>query len=175
MGRHGRAYLLSELSTPHVSLSLPICRPLVTGMHTVSDVACALCGTVLGWKYLWAEVEAQKYKVGKYILEKSLVEKVNYWEGAAGGGSGGASAVGAEEGGGVDVDGIDGVDSADEDELEDLFLGVWTKEGAAKRRKAKEEKREKEKKEKEKKEKEKKEKEKKEKEKREREKEKLAK
>jgi len=32
------------------------------------------------------------------------------------------------------------VDSADEDELEDLFLGVWTKEGALKRRKAKREK-----------------------------------
>jgi len=87
---------------------------------------------MLGWKYLAAEDRTQKYKVGKMILERSRVEKVNCWDGGE---------VLAEKGegeveGGMEVE----VDSADEDELEDLFLGVWTKEGALKRRKAKREK-----------------------------------
>ncbi|PUU84285.1 yippee zinc-binding/DNA-binding /Mis18, centromere assembly-domain-containing protein, partial [Tuber borchii] len=132
MGRHGRAYLLNALTTPHITYSPPTPRPLVTGMHTVSDVSCSLCGTVLGWKYLAAEDRAQKYKVGKMILERSRVEKVNCWDGVEvleGKGEG-------EEEGGMEVE----VDSADEDELEDLFLGVWTKEGALKKRKAKREK-----------------------------------
>lgn len=87
---------------------------------------------MLGWKYLAAEDRAQKYKVGKMILERSRVEKVNCWDGAEvleGKGEG-------EVEGGMEVE----VDSADEDELEDLFLGVWTKEGALKKRKAKREK-----------------------------------
>ncbi|KAG0636564.1 yippee family protein [Tuber brumale] len=130
MGRHGRAYLLNTLTTPHITYSPPTPRPLVTGMHTVSDVSCSLCGTVLGWKYLAAEDRAQKYKVGKMILERSRVEKVNCWDGG--------ELLAEKEGGGdggMEVE----VDSADEDELEDLFLGVWTKEGALKRRKAKRE------------------------------------
>jgi len=83
---------------------------------------------VLGWKYLAAEDRAQKYKVGKMILERSRVEKVNCWDGA--------EVLEGKGEGGMEVE----VDSADEDELEDLFLGVWTKEGALKKRKAKREK-----------------------------------
>ena len=87
---------------------------------------------MLGWKYLAAEDRAQKYKVGKMILERSRVEKVNCWDGGEL-----LEEKGEGEGeGGMEVE----VDSADEDELEDLFLGVWTKEGALKKRKAKREK-----------------------------------
>lgn len=67
---------------------------LITGLHTVADVYCNSCHTVLGWKYVRAhpsiprraaeplvltraprQVEAfeesQKYKEGKCIIEKA--------------------------------------------------------------------------------------------------------
>ena len=64
---------------------------MTTGLHTVRDITCAKCGTLLGWKYGQSPTltlsappltavrrvdkayeESQKYKEGKYILEKSL-------------------------------------------------------------------------------------------------------
>ncbi|CRK35816.1 hypothetical protein BN1708_016471, partial [Verticillium longisporum] len=37
---------------------------LVTGWHVVADITCAVCHAKLGWKYVDAREEAQKYKVG---------------------------------------------------------------------------------------------------------------
>lgn len=136
MGRHGRAYLLSHLETPRITLKKPISRPLVTGMHTVSDISCALCTTILGWKYVNAEEEDQKYKIGKYILERERVVKVNHWDGGEGVDEIKLQQKKKEDDGAEDIE----VDSQDEDELEDLFLGIWTKETALKRRNLKEEK-----------------------------------
>ncbi len=36
-------------------------------------MSCVNCQTVLGWKYDEAYEESQKYKEGKYILEKTRV------------------------------------------------------------------------------------------------------
>eukprot|EP01099_Mayorella_cantabrigiensis_P005104 TRINITY_DN3994_c0_g1_i1.p1 TRINITY_DN3994_c0_g1~~TRINITY_DN3994_c0_g1_i1.p1 ORF type:complete len:123 (+),score=21.41 TRINITY_DN3994_c0_g1_i1:152-520(+) len=51
-------------------------RILTTGLHTVADIFCNDCQTAVGWKYLEAFEESQKYKVGKYILEKAKISKV---------------------------------------------------------------------------------------------------
>lgn len=48
-------------------------RILMTGLHVVCDVSCVYCQTVLGWKYAEAYEESQKYKEGKFILEKTRV------------------------------------------------------------------------------------------------------
>lgn len=136
MGRHGRAYLLSHLETPRITIAKPTPRPLVTGMHTVADISCSICATILGWKYITADEEDQKYKIGKYILERERVVKVNYWDGDEGAGD--PKLQEKKEVGGEGEEEVE-VDSQDEDELEDLFLGVWTKETALKRRKLKEE------------------------------------
>lgn len=106
----------------------------MTGAHTVSDVSCAQCGSVLGWKYVAAEEESQRYKVGKFILETKRVCRSNCWEGDD-------DAAALDEAGGVGAKG-DGdaeveFDSQDEDDCEDLFLGVWTPQTAAKRRQRK--------------------------------------
>lgn len=135
-GRYGRAYLLSHLETPRITLSKPIPRPLVTGMHTVADISCALCTTVLGWKYVDAEEEDQRYKIGKYILERERVVKVNHWDGGKG-----IENIEVERKGEIKGEEDIEVDTQDENELEDLFLGVWTKETALRRRKLKEERR----------------------------------
>ncbi|KAK7187407.1 hypothetical protein DPSP01_002531 [Paraphaeosphaeria sporulosa] len=145
-GRHGRAYLVSppppstlhptkaregdmtagDLPNTHVHKAVP--RQLVTGAHTVSDISCRVCGSVLGWKYVEAEEEAQRYKVGKYILETKRIVRGAGWEGRGE----------EDEDDGVLRDGVRDedveFDSQDEEECEDLFAGVWTARGAARRR-----------------------------------------
>ena len=81
-------------------------RLLITGLHSVADIHCTSCNTVIGWKYVrsfripldvthcWrasarrltvpsllleqvsAVEESQKYKEGKFILEKGKIMKV---------------------------------------------------------------------------------------------------
>ena len=46
-------------------------------------MSCAFCGSVIGWKYDSAEEEAQRYKVGKYILETKKTFESSCWEGEA--------------------------------------------------------------------------------------------
>ncbi|KAM5492912.1 hypothetical protein MaudMau93_001006 [Microsporum audouinii] len=121
-GRHGRAYLVADPKAAHPALSAlantiahrAVPRQLVTGAHTVSDIACRFCHTIIGWKYLAAEEEGQKYKVGKFIVESKRISQRYRQE--------------EEEGGEIEFD------SQDEDECEDLFSGVWTPALAAKRR-----------------------------------------
>lgn len=68
-GRHGRAFLVSHcvnvLTGPHEN------RNLMTGLHTVADTFCITCRGTLGWTYVQAFAEDQKYKEGKFIVEKS--------------------------------------------------------------------------------------------------------
>jgi hypothetical protein len=72
-GRHGRAYLFSNVV--NVTLGPREDRLLITGLHTVCDIYCTTCSATLGWKYEVAYEESQKYKEGKYILEKAKVIK----------------------------------------------------------------------------------------------------
>ncbi|PVI01762.1 yippee-domain-containing protein [Periconia macrospinosa] len=124
-GRHGRAYLVSPPTAstlyrpspstflppsqvaglPNTKIHKPQPRQLVTGAHTVSDISCTGCGQVLGWKYVDAAEESQKYKVGKFILETKRVVRCVAWD-----------------------------EQPDEDECEDLFAGVWSRKVAIRRR-----------------------------------------
>ena len=77
-------------------------RPMMTGLHTVADIFCVGCGSIVGWKYvrLWGSAsfkhhgffacvyvvfsyssgafqetayeKNQKYKEGKSVLERSV-------------------------------------------------------------------------------------------------------
>ncbi|XP_021909045.1 protein yippee-like At4g27745 isoform X1 [Carica papaya] len=53
-------------------------RHLLTGLHTVADVYCGDCREVLGWKYERAYEASQKYKEGKFILEKAKIVRENW-------------------------------------------------------------------------------------------------
>jgi hypothetical protein len=55
-------------------------RMLLTGIHTVADILCNHCQVKIGWKYLRALEEPQKYKEGKYVVEKSRVLKDFEWD-----------------------------------------------------------------------------------------------
>jgi len=74
-GRQGRAYLFDKCVI--VALGPREERLLMTGLHIVCDLVCIDCQTVLGWKYEEAYEESQKYKVGKFIIEKARMTKEN--------------------------------------------------------------------------------------------------
>ncbi|KAI9840469.1 MAG: hypothetical protein M1838_004052 [Thelocarpon superellum] len=147
-GRHGRAYLVSSSTTasaisasatasaptsslPNTHTHKAVPRQLVTGAHTVSDISCLFCGTILGWKYVAAEDEAQRYKVGKFILETRKIRAAHFWEGEEHRMP--PVALGLPD---PEEDETQ-FDSQDEDECEDLFAGVWSPALALKRRKGK--------------------------------------
>ena len=109
----------------------------MTGQHTVSDISCSVCGSVLGWKYVEAQEESQRYKVGKFILETKRIMGAVDWENRQDdfdydGFKDEIPADRMHEAKGAD-DVIE-FDSQDEDECEDLFAGVWSPELALKRR-----------------------------------------
>ncbi|KAH9942373.1 yippee-domain-containing protein [Epithele typhae] len=54
-------------------------RPLMTGVHTVADVFCMGCNDRMGWYYHKASDHTQKYKEGKYLLEREKLVKENKW------------------------------------------------------------------------------------------------
>lgn len=76
----------------NVTVGAPEKRSLVTGMHVVADITCATCGVKIGWKYVDAREQAQKYKVGKFILETERVALHRTWEDAPAGSPGGDGA-----------------------------------------------------------------------------------
>ena len=101
-GAHGRAYLFEKVV--NVRTAEKVERMMTTGLHVVMDIACIKagrprrgsrawgssaahwqarrcprarrqCGQVLGWKYERAYDETQKYKEGKFILERTLIKE----------------------------------------------------------------------------------------------------
>ncbi|XP_024385511.1 protein yippee-like At5g53940 isoform X1 [Physcomitrium patens] len=67
--RHGKAYLFNTVV--NVSLGPQEDRLMTTGKHTVADICCNCCQQVVGWKYESAFEKSQKYKEGKFILERA--------------------------------------------------------------------------------------------------------
>ncbi|ETI20608.1 hypothetical protein G647_08646 [Cladophialophora carrionii CBS 160.54] len=162
MGRHGRAFLVQG-TTSHIETMTPalpntfqnksISRNLVTGQHVVSDISCAICGNILGWKYVEASEESQKYKVGKFILETKRIRVSVCWENDEDDTTPVQThdealplpshelrrLIDGPSTGATRADGDLQFDSQDEDECEDLFAGVWSPQLAAKRRQRKKE------------------------------------
>lgn len=67
--RHGKAYLFNTVANINVGARED--RLMTTGMHTVSDIFCNTCMQLVGWKYEEAFEKSQKYKEGKFILERA--------------------------------------------------------------------------------------------------------
>jgi hypothetical protein len=136
-GRYGRAFLVgpptpSAQSLPNIRVGRNENRQLVTGWHVVADISCNTCTMKLGWKYVDAKEQSQKYKVGKYILETERVMTHRSWEDVP------------EEDSGMMQDEMEDddahsseeivFDSDDDDECEDVFAGTWDAGEVAKRR-----------------------------------------
>ncbi|EIW83098.1 yippee-domain-containing protein [Coniophora puteana RWD-64-598 SS2] len=76
-GRDGRGFLMH--SATNVKLGKKEDRQLLTGVHTVADVLCMGCNERVGWYYHKATDYSQKYKEGKYLLEREKLVKENAW------------------------------------------------------------------------------------------------
>lgn len=74
-----------------------VCATTRTGTHTVADVYCLGCNERMGWYYIKAPDNSQKYKegrpvmvfktsssltnhAGKYLLEREKLVKDNAWK-----------------------------------------------------------------------------------------------
>ncbi|KAL5575373.1 hypothetical protein UlMin_017072 [Ulmus minor] len=68
----GRAYLFSNVV--NVTVGSQEERLMLSGLHTVEDIFCCCCGQILGWKYVIAHDKNQKYKEGKFVLERCRIE-----------------------------------------------------------------------------------------------------
>ncbi|XP_075516132.1 protein yippee-like [Primulina tabacum] len=69
--KHGKAYLFDNIV--NVNDGEKEDRLMMTGIHTVVDIFCVGCGSIVGWKYEAAQDKNQKYKEGKFILERFKV------------------------------------------------------------------------------------------------------
>ncbi|KAF8031186.1 hypothetical protein BT93_D0401 [Corymbia citriodora subsp. variegata] len=73
--RQGRAFLFSNVV--NITVGAEEERLMLSGMHTVEDIFCCCCGQILGWKYVAAHDQNQKYKEGKFVLERwRIMEEV---------------------------------------------------------------------------------------------------
>mmetsp|Transcript_23675 Transcript_23675/g.40418 ORF Transcript_23675/g.40418 Transcript_23675/m.40418 type:complete len:307 (+) Transcript_23675:257-1177(+) len=79
-GRHGRAYLFDQCV--NITTGPSEDRFLITGLHSVCDIFCKRCQTLVGWTYAKAYEPSQKYKEGKFIIEKMFLhlEESDYYD-----------------------------------------------------------------------------------------------
>ncbi|TGJ81541.1 hypothetical protein E0Z10_g7223 [Xylaria hypoxylon] len=144
-GRYGRAYLVSPPGGPmhksganliNIKIGKLENRVLATGAHVVSDIQCATCRAKVGWKYVDAKEEAQKYKIGKFILETQRTLDYRGWDDTI---DNEIPELEFKQKPTCDGDDAEPImfDSDDEDECDDLFAGIWDAKSVAKRRKLK--------------------------------------
>ncbi|XP_059283185.1 protein yippee-like At5g53940 [Lycium ferocissimum] len=67
----GKAYLFSH--AVNITFGPREERMMLSGMHTVADIFCCCCGQIVGWKYEAAHEKSQKYKEGKFVLERGRI------------------------------------------------------------------------------------------------------
>ena len=72
-GKTGRAFLFN--CAVNVDLGPPKDKVMMTGLHTVKSVICKQCRQVVGWTYVYAYEQSEKYKEGKFIIEKAYMVK----------------------------------------------------------------------------------------------------
>ncbi|GLU18131.1 hypothetical protein SLE2022_344480 [Rubroshorea leprosula] len=75
--RRGKAYLFNN--AVNITVGALEERLMLSGMHTVADVFCCRCGQIVGWKYEAAHEKTQKYKEGKFVLERArIVDEIDF-------------------------------------------------------------------------------------------------
>ncbi|KAI9330248.1 yippee zinc-binding/DNA-binding /Mis18, centromere assembly-domain-containing protein [Pilaira anomala] len=73
-GKHGPAFLVETVV--NIELGKAEDREMTSGLHRVKDISCIKCSMMLGWTYVKAYNSDNKYKEGKFILEKKLLVDV---------------------------------------------------------------------------------------------------
>ncbi|KAF7830748.1 protein yippee-like [Senna tora] len=73
LAKSGEAYMFSYAR--NIIAGQKRDKQLMTGLYTIADIYCSNCGEELGWKYLHAYDLKQKFKEGRFIIEKSKILK----------------------------------------------------------------------------------------------------
>ncbi|KAI4321846.1 hypothetical protein MLD38_035179 [Melastoma candidum] len=74
----GKAYLFNN--AVNVTLGALEERMMISGLHTVGDICCCCCGQIVGWKYEAAHEKSQKYKEGRFVLERvCIVDETDFF------------------------------------------------------------------------------------------------
>jgi hypothetical protein len=77
MGLSRPAFLFRSDSVVNVeTFGTPRKQELSTGEYTLSDIRCRVCLTVLGWQYINASNDDQKYKEGTVLIDQSVIVRV---------------------------------------------------------------------------------------------------
>lgn len=50
---------------------------MTTGRHIIRTIRCKNCQSLIGWTYVKAFESEQKYKEGKFIIEKSYMREID--------------------------------------------------------------------------------------------------
>ncbi|VEU23887.1 DEKNAAC105076 [Brettanomyces naardenensis] len=74
-GNYGPALFVSKVLNVKLSDNRDS-KKMRTGKYEVRGIYCRQCNVNLGWKYLYSEEDGEKYKEGKYVVEKTLLEEV---------------------------------------------------------------------------------------------------
>ncbi|KAH1063554.1 hypothetical protein J1N35_028541 [Gossypium stocksii] len=75
--RRGKAYLFNNVV--NITVGDLEERMMMSGIHTVADIFCCCCGQIVGWKYEAAYEKSQKYKEGKFVLERGrIVDEIDF-------------------------------------------------------------------------------------------------
>lgn len=69
--QRGKAYLFNNVV--NFTIGALEERLMLSGLHTVADIFCCRCGQIIGWKYEFAHERSQKYKEGKFVLERGRI------------------------------------------------------------------------------------------------------
>ncbi|XP_061352803.1 protein yippee-like At5g53940 [Gastrolobium bilobum] len=69
--QRGKAYLFNNVV--NFTIGALEDRLMLSGLHTVADIFCCRCGQIIGWKYEYAHEKSQKYKEGKFVLERGRI------------------------------------------------------------------------------------------------------
>jgi hypothetical protein len=72
-GKFGRCFLVSKML--NIRQGPKEEKSLMTGLHIIRDIFCKGCNTYCGWTYVEAYEISEKYKEGKFILERNKVVK----------------------------------------------------------------------------------------------------
>ena len=73
--RSGKAYLYDAVVNVSWRSGEAEERIMTTGKHMVHDIHCNKCLRVVGWRYERAFEESQKYKEGKFVLERAKLNQ----------------------------------------------------------------------------------------------------
>ena len=72
-GKFGRCFLIDKML--NINEGPKEEKNLMTGLHVVRDIFCKGCSAYSGWTYVEAYEISEKYKEGKFIMERNQVLK----------------------------------------------------------------------------------------------------